>query len=838
MKQLVIILFIFMNTTILAQPWMQSPYLEKSKSEANYFDIVDAFNLWWGDRPYAKGSGFMPHKRWEYMNLYRCYPDGNFPQPGSYYSAYKSILEDYEANKNIYEKTDLSNWTPLGLTSWVNGYSGYNPGNGRVNTVTVDPNNSQIVYIAAASGGVWKSVNGGLSWNTTYDNMPHLGVSAIAIHPDSSDIIFIGTGDRDGYDTQAIGIYKSYDAGNTWLPAGMNTPSWNSINKIIFNPQNSNTMFIATNLGVYRSYNGGHTWSQVYNQSRVTDMLYHPTDTMILYGSGSHFIRTTNGGNTFSQNTTLPHQNIRLEIAVTPANSNYVYVLATNTSYSYGGTYLSTNSGSTFTLQSNSPNYLGYSMDADDDSGQGWFDLAIAVSPNNANEVYIGGINVWKSTNAGVSYNITSHWVYNDPNFYTHADIHYLGFYGSRLYCGSDGGVFYTDDFANTWNDISEGLGITQFYRLASSPIDANFIVAGSQDNGSNRLQSGTWTHIFGADGMQPMTHQTDINTFYVSYQFGGLLKTTDNGMTVEAVSPNDSLWGAWVTPYDMHPSNSEVIYAAYNDIYKSTNGGYSWTKISNQLLGSQSFTRMKVSPANPNYIYASRGAYLYVTKNDGQQWNSQFSGFNGEIVGITPCYHNPEKLWIAISGSNGSRIFYSENAGNSFFDITANISLLGVRSIVHLKDNHDALFVGTENAVFFKDTTMSQWIPYVNGLPNVIISDMEINYTSHKLRAATYGRGIWETPIPNLQNIPENTHYNTLQVFPNPSNGIVHVNLDHIQNVTQMMVFDITGKKVMDVPFQMPQTSIDLSSLVSGVYFIKVITNKAQHIQRIILQN
>jgi photosystem II stability/assembly factor-like uncharacterized protein len=726
----------------------------------------------------------------------------------------------------------------LGLTSWINGYNGYNPGNGRVNSITVDFTNPQVIYLATPSGGVWKSNNSGQHWNTTFDQMPHLGVSTIAIHPDSNHILLVGTGDRDGYDTKATGIYRSYDFGNTWIPSGLNTTNWNSINKIIFNPHNPNTVFAATNNGIFRSCDGGYTWSSVFSPGRVMNLLYHPTDTNIIYGCGKFFISSTDGGLNFSKDISLPSDTTRLEIAVTPANPNYVYVLATNSQSAYGGTYRSTNAGATFIKMSDAPNYLGYSMEADDNSGQGWFDLAIAVSPIFADEVYIGGINVWKSNNGGISYNIISHWVYDNPSFYTHADIHYLGFYGNRLYCGSDGGVFYSDDSGANWVDISEGLGISQVYRLASSKVDPNFIVCGTQDNGTNRLEDGYWTHIYGADGMQPMTHHTDKSTFYFSYQNGGLMKTTNNGYTVEGIRPEGAS-GNWVTPYDMHPLNSNIIYAGYADIYRSLDAGWTWDDLTGGAYGTQTFQNLKVSPANPDYIYASRGAYLYISTDNGLNWTVRYCGANGTIIGIAPSYSDPKKLWVAVSGSTGDRVLQSNDTYQTQFNITGSLNGTGIRTIVHQKNSHDALFVGTENAVFYKDTLMSSWIPYMNGLPNVIISDLEINYSNNMLRAATYGRGIWETPIPVTQHIDENISFGKLSIYPNPTDGIVTIDLSEINNTRNLFVYDITGKLIQEIPLNDNSIQqVNLSSFVSGVYFIKVFTDTKQFIQRIILHN
>lgn len=836
MKFPFLLILLFLNIHLFSQPWTCQPYLDKPVDEASYFEIINAFDTWWGDRDYQRGNGFMPFKRWQYMNSFRYLPSGQRPDPAIYLNTYRAIVNEYEQNKHQFEKTDISNWTPLGITSWTNGTNGYNPGNGRVNAVAIDPKNPLIIFIAAPSGGVWKSTDGGQYWNTTFDQMPHLGVSAIAIHPDSSHIIFIGTGDRDASDTKASGIYKSIDGGNTWLPSGFNSINWISYNKIIFNPQNPNTMFVAANNGIFRSYDSGQNWTQVFSPSKVMNLMYHPADTNIIYGCGKFFIKSTDAGCSFVKDTNLPSDTCRIEIAVTPANPDYVYVLSTNNESSYGGTYRSTNSGGSFIKMSESPNYLGYSMDADDDSGQGWYDLAIAASPVNANEIFIGGINVWKSFNSGNTFSIMSHWVYDNPEFYTHADIHFLGFFGNRLYCGSDGGVFYSDDFGASWIDISEGLGISQVYRMASSPVDPDFIVCGTQDNGSNKLQNGNWIHVYGADGMQPMTHHSDTNTFYFSYQFGGLMKTTDNGVTVEHIIPYDAS-GDWITPFDMHPQNSDLIYAAYSEIYRTVDGGWSWTDLTGGQFGSQTFSNIRISPANPDYIYASKGSTMYISTDNGQTWTSKYCGSPGTIVGIEASYSDPEKLWLAVTGNNTDRVLYSDDAYQTFTNITGNLNGAGIRSIVHQKNSHDALFVGTENAVFFKDTTMANWIPYVNGLPNTIISDLEINYTNNMLRAATYGRGIWETPIPVTEGVEEMVLYNKLKVFPNPTDGNIFLDLSNIEQISAIQIFDITGKIIFNLhEINEQHFQLDLREKVSGIYFIKVVTDSHQYIERVVL--
>lgn len=836
MKNFLILIFVLSTTSLFSQPWVDNLKTENKTNNLNYFEIVESFNKWWGDKEYQRGSGFKQFKRWEYLNYPRCYPDGQFPEPGVYWKSYQNLISS--TNKSD-KSEDISNWTPLGLISWENGPSGYNPGNGRVNCVAVSPHDSLIIFIGSASGGAWKSIDGGQSWNTTTDNLPHLGVSAIVFHPDSNNIVFMGTGDRDAGDTKSSGIYKSLDGGNTWLPSGLNTISWNSVNKIIFNPINKNSLLAATNNGVFKSYDGGNSWSIKYSLSSVKDVLFHPTDTNIIYGSGSSFIRSSDGGESFIKNSQLVGNISRLEIAVTNSAPNYVYVVGANNSSSFRAVWRSTDSGVNFDTRATTPNLLGYETDGSDNSGQGWFDLAIAVSPTNPNEVYVGGVNIWKSTDGGQTWQINAHWYYVEQPNYVHADIHYLGFFGNRLYCGSDGGVFYSDNKGNNWIDISEGLGITQFYRFASSAVDANFIVGGTQDNGSNRLQNGIWTHVFGADGMQPMTHRTNKNIFYTSYQFGGLMKTTDNGVTMNYVTPAGVGYGDWVTPFAMHPTDSEVIYAAYNKVYQSFDGGNFWDPISPFLGGNNNFHHLKVSSVNPSYIFVVRNNTIYYTKNEGANWSSKTLAFNGTITGITLSYNNPELLWVCASSSTSDKVFRLNGLTNPFEDISANLTQVGLRSIVHQKNSHDALFVGTENGVFYKDTTMTNWIPFVNGLPNVRVEDLEINYQVNRLRAGTYGRGIWETVIPITANINEiSSNFETI-VYPNPSNGIFFIENQNGKPLENIYIFDVNGKILQSFNTKSYKIEINFCNFVSGIYFVKIKnSNNEQNIHRVLIYN
>ncbi len=805
--------------TLSAQPWMRAPYLSVSKNEAGFNEIRDAFHAYWGSKPYEKGKGFKQFKRWEYMAERAGFPDGNIPSAASYFEHYKVAVEAGSGYKST-EAT--ASWIPLGISTWQNGNSGYNPGNGRVNYIAQHPTDPDIIYIASASGGIWKSTDGGQSWNTTFDDLTRLGTSCIAIHPNNPSQLFVGTGDKDGWNTEAFGILSSSDAGNTWNPGGLNTGlTYNNINKILINPQNPQSMLVATPNHIYKSTDGGNSWDDVYTGNDIRDMEYKPGDTSIIYTGGERYLRSNNGGLSFAYVSGLPTDTSRLEVAVSPSNPAYVYVLASNSSSSFGGLYRSTDSGLTFSLMSSSPNLLGYAEDGSDDAGQAWYDLALAVSPIDANDVFIGGINVWRSTDGGSNWTICTHWVYGGSYGYSHADIHYLGFYGTNLYCGSDGGAFVSHDFGNTWNDLSAGLEITQYYAFSNSSLNNNLIVAGAQDNGSNLFLNGTWTHVFGADGFEALTHPTDELTFYASYQNGGILRTRDGGQNFDYINTTGQE-GAWLTPLAMDPADPDLIYMALEDLFLSPDAGDSWINLTNGITNFSTIDELEITSGG-NDLYFSDYNKFYYSHDGGTTWEMKVPGAAYFISGIEVSPNDPMTLWITQTGSGGDRVYVSNNGGDTWTNLTGAISGTGINCIMHDPATIDGIYVGTNTGVFYRDSSMTAWVNFDEGLPKVIVNELEIS-ASGKLRAATYGRGIWESHLYHPTGIPGQE--SSFEIFPNPAADFVNIHTIEGIKPQQVVIFDAAGKMLEAVPVNSDPQTIDLSSYPTGSYYLRIESN------------
>lgn len=752
MKKLIAlsILSISIIQTLFSQEYVRL----MENQNANFYDIQNAFNTHWNGKEHTKGKGWKQFKRWEWFMEPRVYPSGKLPNPALVYNEFKKFNSIYSPQKKQNNKSS-ANWTPLGPTNWNS--IGWNPGIGRINAITVDPNNSNIIYVGTPAGGCWKSTNGGNSWNPLTDDMATLGVSGITIDPNNSNIIYIATGDGDGSDTYSIGVMKSTNGGLTFNNTGLNwsTSQARVMRKIIIDPTNSNILFVATSQGLFKTTDAGLNWSSVLAGS-IRDVEFNPSNSNSIYAcTDKTYYKSTNGGNinTFTgiiNGLPSPSSIGRLSIAVTAHDTNYVYVLASDDSdASFLGLYQSTDGGVNFSLKTNTPNVFGYTTNGSDGGGQSWYDMALAVSPTNKYEIYTGGVNVWKSTNGGTTLNALSQWNWPTGSFeYVHADIHTLDFYGNTLFCGSDGGIFKSTNAGNTFTDITAGIQNSQFYRLSNDPQNAGTVIAGTQDNGCSLLKNGSWTHVTGGDGMECIVDYNNNNIIYSTSQNGNVYKSTDGGNSFNGISGSIGSSGAWVTPYILDPANSNTIYLGYENIWKSTDGGGTWNTISN--FSTSELKSLVVAPSNNNYIYAATDNILYKTTDGGANWTTITTGLpNNAITYISIHNTNPDILWVSLSGFTvGEKVYKSINGGSSWQNVSGNLPNIPVNCITYEYGSNNGTYIGTDMGIYYKNDDLSLWQLYMDGLPNVMVNELEIQYSSGKIRAATFGRGIWESDL------------------------------------------------------------------------------------------
>lgn len=801
----------------ISQPWLNYLPKNRSNNELTFYDFQKAFYDYW--EPYnvengyyfkdgvkTKAAGWKQFKRWEYQMQSTINPStGEFPKRSAM-EVYKEYLRKVQTNDRT---VNTSDWTSLGPTTTTGGYNGI----GRINCIAFHPIDTNTYWVGAASGGLWVTYNDGGSWTCLTDQNGILAISDIVIPSDYvvSNTIYIATGDKDHFDNRSIGVLKSTNSGASWNTTGLSfsISSPKMVNRLLLDPNNNNVIIAATTNGVYKSINGGVAWDNQISPLDFIDLEFKPNDYNTLYGAekytGNIYV-STNGGASWAK--TYSNSNvIRIELAVSENENEWVYGVASKTDETLYGVLKSINSGSAFQRIYFNKNLLGRASNGNDSEGQGSYDLSITADKNNANIVLIGGINTWRSNNGGTGWSIVNHWT-GDGAQAVHADKHNLIFRSNGdLFECNDGGIYLSKNNGTTWINKSNGLIISQMYKLGNSQSANLEILTGLQDNGTKLLVNSTWDDVYDGDGMECIIDPINTNIQFACSQKGKLGRTMDHWQSVENIQPSNAGEGNWVTPYILDPFNSSIIYAGYSNVWKSLNRGDSWTKISS-INANYKLVSLAISTSNTNVIYAVENYKIWKTVIGGSTWTNVTSNLpvaNGNITNITVSHNDPNTLWVTIGNYSNPGVYQSTNGGNTWTNISAGLPLLPAYSVVQNKliTNEVHLYAGTELGIYLKKGN-DDWILYNNGLPNVKISELEIYYDGNTdlsmLRAATYGRGLWQSPlfyIPTVMNFVSSTtiQKNTNSVKPNNKN-------QEIIGIEIMMNGSLNPKKVNSFTF------------------------------------
>lgn len=755
----------------------------------NLYEVQEAMEAYWADRdPNRKGSGYKPYKRWENYWMHFVDQQGNLPTSKALYESWTSKASSART------PNPTSNWSPIG--PFNPGTSGNAlPGTGRINAIAIDPINPNIWYAGAPAGGIWKTTDAGVSWTNLFDNFPQIGVSGIAIDPVDPNIIYIATGDDDAADSYSIGVFKSLDGGQTWNQTGLNPSNTdvNSLmNEIVIDPRDSNTLWVGTSFGLYKTTNAGDTW-ELMQSGYISDFKLKPGNPDTVYavanrhiggaGNTATYYKTEDGGATpFAEmddpnNPVLPATAGRVVLGVSPANPEVLYILAANTrdqSWSYQGFYKSTDSGATFTESTNGTNIM--------ESSQAWFDLALEVAPDNADEVFMGCLNIWRSLNGGTTFtrvnnNSSSQSVLTGT--YTHVDIHTLKFFNGNLYVGSDGGLWISEDGGATFRDVTGNMVVTQFYRISVAPNNSNLITGGTQDNSGFVYNNNTWNIYTRADGMDYEFDPNNPNIIYGFAQNGqALFVSTNTGESASIVGPptdaeGNNITGNWITPLAV--GGDSQVYAGYDAIYRLN--GSTWEKLYTIPGTEGGIEDIEVDPSNPLVIYAAEGRSLQRSEDGGQNFTTFFNA-DSDISDIAINSNDGSAVYVATSlrvGRSQSqqqsliRKVYKVPVNNGVagreIDITGNLPAdQAFFALVHQGRHTDnPVYVGTNLGVYRIDDTLinetdeslTEWEEYFTNMPSVAVGDLEISLDDEVIVASTYGRGAWRSAIP--VQVPEN---------------------------------------------------------------------------------
>lgn len=767
--QLVLLLAaIAFTTPAQAQAWLKDLPQNKVKNHTlTLKDYQSAFIKHWNTVSLKEKEARVKHeirdesyekfKRWEWYWETRVNPKtGAFPNETAY-EVYKKYLQTHPRTKD----TQANPWTSDGPTTTTGGYAGL----GRINCVAFSPADTNTLYVGSASGGVWKTTNLGSNWTPVGDFNNALGVSGLVVeNTGGQDIIYLATGDKDHYDTYSVGVLKSTDGGATWNTTGLSwqTNEYKLIYKLLPAPNNNSKLYAATNNGLYMTTNGASSWTRISTLS-FRNIVFQPGSSSWMIGStySGKIYYSTNAGYTWTQSLSVTGGG-RTELAVSANNNNIVYAIMSNASNNgLQGFYTSSNAGISFTKAAlpNTLNLLGWNCDGSDTAtGQGWYDLAIAADPNNASKVFVGGINTWTSSNGGSTWTLSNFWHGNNTcgkTIIAHADKHELVYQQAThaLFECNDGGIYKSSD-GNHWTNIGSGLVTSQIYRIGVSSQVSGEVLTGLQDNGTKLLYPTNWHDVYGGDGLDCLIDFSNDGTQYGELPNGSLFRTKNYWNSTSNISDTTGLpsKGAWLTPFIMNPKDHNTLYAGYTDVYKTNNQGDKWTKISD-FKSTSTLRSMAISPSDTMFIYAATLSKIYQSRDGGNTWTDITGSLptsSASITNITVNDSTPGEVWVTLGGYNTYGVYETRNNGVTWDNISSGLPAIPIDCIVQnrLQDTTQ-LYAGTDVGVFVRQGN-SNWVPFKDQLPNVVVTDLEIQYTTSagKLYAGTFGRGLWSADL------------------------------------------------------------------------------------------
>jgi photosystem II stability/assembly factor-like uncharacterized protein len=874
--------------------------MEQSTNKNNTIgDLQAQFDQWADQRDLSQERGWKWYARWLEEQIQNGTSQGTWPDQSGLYQASRDIAEVKKYEPSRRNET----WMPVGPRTFPSVPGGrLFHGMGRINTVEFHPTNPDILWVGVAQGGVWKSTNAGQSWLPLTDNLPILRISDIEVDPNNTDIIYISVGDYAylgaGLDTDArkrnthygLGVYKTTDGGNTWNATGLTFNQEQrdaSLTRRVFvSPSNSNRLIAAGIQGVFVSNDAGDTWIKKLDEV-MADIQRDPVNENTFYAS-SHRVakigigrpaiwKSTDGGENWLELNSgiVSSQASRIELAVAPSNTNIVYAIVCSASGGLNGFYKSEDAGVTWNLKITEPNILHWYAGTSN-GGQGTYDLAIMVDPQDAERVYTGGVNMWGTEDGGDTWKRASFWL-PDYGPSLHADHHQYRYnpVDQYFYACHDGGInrsrqidLFTQaeiddfgfEFTTQWEDISAGMEISSFYRMDVSRIHEGDVIAGAQDNSTFIKIDTQWVNVVLGDGMDCLFHPTNGDIVYASSQGGRFVRSDNRGINFSSsLTFGISETGAWTTPFEQDPISPNTIYGAFGNIWKSTDLGENWIRLTDfPSIPNSDFilpvSTMSIAPSDRDRFYVAKRIYPTVGVN-GEMWTSADGGMTIEniteglpdsifITASAVSDMDPNKVWVTFAGFiEGLKVFRSDDAGQTWNNISKGLPNVPVNAIEFARGSLDnTVYIGTDVGIYVFNDILDDWEYFSYGMPNVIVTDLVIDETNELLYASTFGRGIWKSDLAIISAVHQSVKSDvTAQISPNPNSGEFVLSLDEWQGSEMSIeIVDVNGRMVFServINFK-PQLQKSYSlNLSSGLYFMKLAGQDQKQVIRFIVE-
>ncbi len=763
-------------------------------------------------------------------------------------------------------------------TSWTS-MGPHNIG-GRTLCIAFHPFDPNIIFAGSASGGLWVTKTGGVgaqAWERVPIGHPVLGVSSIIIDPGNPDRMWIGTGEmysngevkpgtinRFTRGTYGIGILKTNDGGKSWSPSlDWSYGEMRGVQKLALNPLNTDVLYAATSEGVYRTYNGGSIWTRILDVPMAVDIYVHPVDTQIvLVTTGSFFTtdaglyRSENGGNLFNKiKVGFPFDYTgKTMLAGNPSNPDEVYAYVADVLEGQG-LFRSTNTGVSWELI-NSTNISLY---------QGWYSHDLAVNPAFPSQLMVGGIDVYRSPNAGAVLLQTGIWesgAYGKvpaggpegPPYYVHADVHDIQFHPLKTdeaWIATDGGLFVTTDGGQSFTGRNGGYQTQQFYsRFSSSIQDPAFSIGGMQDNATAIYEGDKdWVKVIGGDGMTTAIAYDNDQQVLASIQDLVLQRSLNRGLDFSDATPPLPLeeLRAFNGAATLDPNNSDRILAGGQRLYRTEAFGEegSWEVLQTDPIdGDNIITRIEIAPGNSQRVIVVTSSdpiltggvntgKLFVSNTGGEGTNWQTAKGLGDNYCTAVAFHptTNDTVMATFGGFGGPHLYRSVDAGLNWEAWGADLPNIPVNSIAFDPFEPSHLYLANDLSVYLSTNGGASWEPFNSGLPESCLAmDLHVSIANKSVRVATHGSGAYEIPLKSqsvsLKNVPFKAPGILRNLYPNPVGEELNLEFGSgINGPVQCYVYTIEGVKCVSRTISPNEGFVRwrLPDLPTGVYLLEL---------------
>jgi photosystem II stability/assembly factor-like uncharacterized protein len=711
-------------------------------------------------------------------------------------------------------------WQSIGpkpIQSWVGSNRAWGNVAGRVDAIAIDAANPLTVLLGAATGGIWKSTDGGLTWRPVSDTAPALSTSSIAFSRSNPSIVFATTGelDRAGSESSATfslgtylgaGLLKSIDGGETWVRIDVDLPANAVLARVLVHPSNPQNVLVAVHTyftlsggyyygGIYRSVDGGVHFTLTKGHE-ATDLAQDPNDSNTAYfaGDNSNCTGCPNGGvwvtHDFGQmwaemfTNSSPVKNVKLGVSNVAPTALYASFLNADQEHTgAGGIFWSGDAGAHWSRVSADPTMCP----APPASNQCDYDHWIQPDPANPQVVYFGSIDLYKSTDAGGTWHkLTQNYNTSNIQVPVHPDQHAVAIVPTApatIYFGNDGGVYRSMDGGATFQNLNGTLALSQFNNVVPHPTKGNEAIGGTQDNGNLRFTGPLlWPDQTSGDGGLNLIRRDVPAQSLVGHYYGFMNFSSSEGAIYQDVTACGTLMDcpkgkplsgepmSFYPPAVAAPSSPSTVFFGTNRVWKNGTFGATktaWTPMSAGAIttGSAVLTALEVAGDGSGVIWAgsSSGDVLF-SSNGGATFSSRRSGLPDAILtSVIAATTDGTGAYATFGGYLGApsrHVFLTTDGGLSWTNISGNLPDVPVTTLVIDPTDPGDVFVGTDVGVFRSVNGGASWTSFNQGLPNVSVYGLAFSPASGDLYAATYGRGAFRIANPNGSPLPNLTPY------------------------------------------------------------------------------